>query len=245
MRAVNLIPPERRTGASVGLGRSQGGAYAVLGSVAVLAVLVFVYGSARHQVKDRKAEAAKLSAEAQQVQTNAGALSRYNGLIAQSNARTVAVEQLMDSRFDWAHAIHELGRVLPKQVSIASLTGTVGGEQGTQATPEEGSVASATPPGSVPTFTLTGCAGSQEVVAQLLERLRLIEGVKEATLGSSVASSSGSSGGSGTCPGTDPTFSVTITFEPLPATTPKTTANVSDTAASAAGPSETATGSSK
>jgi len=245
VRAVNLIPPERRSGASVGLGRSQGGAYAVLGLVAVLALLVFAYGSASHQEKSRKAQAAKLSAEAQQVQTNAGTLSRYNGLIAQSTARTVAVEQLMDSRFDWAHAFHELGRVLPKQVSIASLTGTVGGEQGSQATPEEGSVASATPPGSIPTFTLTGCAASQEVVAQLLERLRLIEGVKEATLNSSVASSPGSSSGSGTCPGTDPTFSVTVAFEPLPATTPKTTANVSDTAASAAKSSETATGSSK
>ena len=38
-------------------------------------------------------------------------------------------------------------------------------------------VTSATPPGSVPTFTLSGCATSQTEVAQTLNRLRLMDGV--------------------------------------------------------------------
>ncbi len=46
-------------------------------------------------------------------------------------------------------------------------------------------VTSATPPGSVPTFTLSGCATSQSEVAQTLDRLRLIDGVSEVTLQSS------------------------------------------------------------
>ena len=53
MRAVNLIPAEQRGGASVGAGRSQGAAYAVLGLVAGLAVMVVLYGIARHQVTSR------------------------------------------------------------------------------------------------------------------------------------------------------------------------------------------------
>jgi Tfp pilus assembly protein PilN len=229
VRAVNLIPPERRTGVSVGLGRSGGGVYGVLALVAALALLVFLYGSARHQIKSKQAQAQKLTAETAQAQSEAGTLAKYNGLIAESQARTQAVEQLVDARFDWAHAFHELGRVLPKQASIASLTGAVGSEKGSAANAASaGTGSSATPAGSIPTFTLTGCAGSQTAVAQLLERLRLIDGVKEATLQSSV--SSGAGGSAGACPG--PTFSVTVTFEPLPAVAPKTTNAVSDTTGS-------------
>jgi Tfp pilus assembly protein PilN len=249
VRAINLIPAERRTGGSVGLGRSGGGAYVLLGLVAVLALLVFLYSSASRQVKSRNAQAAKITAEAERAQSYAGQLSRYNGLIAESQARTRTVEELMDQRFDWAHAFHELGRVLPKQVSIASLTGTIGAEQGAsgKAASTEGG-GSATPAGSVPTFTLTGCAGSQTVVAEMLERVRLIDGVKEATLGSSETSTNGSSSGPGTgaCPKSAPTFNATITFEPLPPAAPKATTPVSDTSsAAAAGTPETSSGSSK
>jgi len=231
VRAVNLIPPERRTGASVGLGRSGGGAYGVLALVAALALLVFLYGSARHQIKSKHAQAQKLTAEATQAESEAGNLAKYNGLIAESQARTEAVEKLVDTRFDWAHAYHELGRVLPKQVSIAALTGTVGSEKGSAAsTASTATASSATPPGSIPTFTITGCARSQTVVAQMLERLRLIDGVKEVTLQNSVSSGAGASATAGACPG--PTFSATVAFEPLPTVAPKTTTTVSDTTGS-------------
>ncbi len=46
-------------------------------------------------------------------------------------------------------------------------------------------MSSATPAGSVPTFTLAGCATSQAMVALTLTRLRLIDGVSEVTLQSS------------------------------------------------------------
>ncbi len=76
---------------------------------------------------------------------------------------------LVDSRFDWAHVLHEFGRVLPAQASISSLSGTVGSTRRgrelelrqLQPPPRAPTVTSATPPGSVPTFTLTGCATSQ------------------------------------------------------------------------------------
>ena len=77
-------------------------------------------------------------------------------------------------------------------------------------------VTSATPPGSVPTFTLSGCATSQPTVALTLERLRLMDGVKEVTLQSSTAGSGGTSAASGGCPGRDPAFTALVTFDPLP-----------------------------
>jgi len=69
----------------------------------------------------------------------------------------------------------------------------------------------------VPTFTVTGCAVSQPAVAQLLERLRLIDGVSEVQLVSSATSAAGGQGSStGGCPGNDPAYTVQVSFEALP-----------------------------
>ena len=54
MRAVNLIPAEQRGGAGAAAGRSEGGAYAVLGLLGGLALLALLYGSARHQISSRR-----------------------------------------------------------------------------------------------------------------------------------------------------------------------------------------------
>jgi hypothetical protein len=260
MRAVNLIPAEQRSGASVGAGRSEGGAYAVLGAVAGIAVLTFLYGSAHHDVGNREKQVASLTEQAQRAQTAAQQLAPYTSFVALQQQREQAYTTLVNSRFDWAHAFHELGRVLPVQTSISSITGTIGAGTSTApapapapaATPAPASssttsssptsssaavaasaasasastpVASATPAGSVPTFTLSGCATSQPVVAQTLQRLRLMDGVSDVKLSSSSVGGSGGAGGSSTagCPVTGPTFSVTVTFDGLPASTGSST----------------------
>jgi hypothetical protein len=138
--------------------------------------------------------------------------------------RVQAVSELAQSRFDWAYAFHELGRVLPKDASITSLNGTVGSAGGSTSSSSSGATASATvtsatPPGSVPAFTLSGCATSQAEVAQTLNRLRLMNGVSSVTLQSSTkaSGSSGGGGGSGGCSSADPAFNVSIDYDPLPA----------------------------
>jgi Tfp pilus assembly protein PilN len=221
MRAVNLIPAEQRSGASVGVGRSEGGAYAVLVLAVGLAVMALLYGSARREIASRSAQAASVAAKAQQATAEAASLAPYTSFIALREQRKQAVDTLVDSRFDWAHAFHEFGRVLPVQVSITSLSGTVGSATATSGAASSASSSStpgsATPPGSVPTFTIGGCATSQSAVALTLERLRLIDGVSEVTLQNSTSSSTGGGGGSGgTCPPHDPTFTALITFDPLP-----------------------------
>ncbi|MGO9763995.1 MAG: hypothetical protein ACLP1Q_22320 [Solirubrobacteraceae bacterium] len=214
MRAVNLIPSEQRSGAPVGAGRSQGGAYAVLVLIGGLALMAFLYGQSEHQVTSRRAQAASLAAEAQQAQAEAERLAPYTSFIAQREQRVQAVDALVDSRFDWAHVLHEFGRVLPSQASISSLNGSIGGASSTGAKVAVG---------VVPTFTLTGCATSQPEVALTLERLQLIDGVKEVTLqGSTSGSASASSGsgasaaGGGGCSGRDASFSATVVFDALP-----------------------------
>jgi hypothetical protein len=216
----------------------------VLAVLAGLAILAVLYGIAGHQISSRRAQVASLSAQAARAKATAAQLAPYTSFQALREQRMQAVAQLVDSRFDWAHAFHELGRVLPKDASITTLTGTVGtpgkpgsgGSAGSSSPPASASgsssgassagaggatasstaASSATPPGSVPVFLLSGCATSQSEVALMLQRLRLVDGVSEVALQSSTKSAGGGSGEAG-CPAHDPAFSVQITFAALPA----------------------------
>lgn len=222
MRAVNLIPVDQRSGAAVGLGRSQGGAYALLAVIGVLALFGVLYGKASHDISSRRTQIAGLTAQASQASSDAVSLAAYETLNATRERRLKAVEELTDSRFDWARAMHEFGSVLPAHVTVTALSGTIAGSAAPAApaagsTSTASSVTSATPPGSVPSFSLTGCTRNQEEVAQTLERLRVIQGAKEVTLTSSTAASaaSGSAAAGEGCHGT--VFTASVVFAPLPA----------------------------
>jgi len=262
MRAFNLIPADERSGASLNGGKSGGSAFVVLGLLGVLAIFALLYGHASRQISSQTAEIATLNTQAQAAQAQAARLAPYVSFMTMHEQRVQAVDQLVDSRFDWAHAFHELGRVLPPEdVALTSLNGTIGSGTGSTAagadtaagasskaaaatgattaaagssTASSTSVASATPPGSVPTFTLSGCATTQAMVALTLERLRLIDGVSEVTLQSSTqtpkSGSGGGSSGSGSCKG--PVFAMQITFDPLP--------SASATSSPSTAPTETA-----
>lgn len=268
MRAVNLIPADQRSGGSLGAGRSGGAAYAILGTFAGVALMALLYGIAHHEYNSRQKEAVTLSAKAQAAQAQVGALTPYTSFVAMRKQRAAAVEELVNSRFDWAHNLHELARVLPTNASISSLSGAIGGTGGSASAPapapgstsagstsgsgsssgagttgSSGSsstpassagastttgagvtpaagvaVTSATPAGSVPTFTIQGCAESQAVVAKTIDRLRLIDGVASVTLQSSTASSlaTGGGAGSGQCPSHNPAYQLQVIFQALP-----------------------------
>ena len=231
MKAVNLVPTDERGGPSITAGRSGGAVYVALGLLGVLAVFALLYGLAAHQISSRKGEVATLTAKGQRAQARAAALAPYTSFAAMREQRVQAVETLVNSRFDWAHAFHELGRVLPSNVSLTSLNGTVGSAStpgaatsstATATATASSTVTSATPPGSVPIFTIAGCTTSQATVALTLDRLRLIDGVSEVTLQSSTKSSSvgGGGGGGGASAsgagGCEVAFNVTVTFDALP-----------------------------
>jgi hypothetical protein len=243
VKAVNLIPVDQRGGAGPAAGRSQGGAYAVPVLLAGLGILTLFYGTARHEIAARRAQSVALAAQTAQAQARATELTPYTTFVKLQEERVQAVTALAASRFDWSYAFHELGRVLPRYASISSFSGTVGAAGSTTSTSSSSSTAkastvtSATPPGSLPVFVITGCAISQAEVAQTLSRLRLIDGVSEVALQSSTKPVGSVTSGGGGCPGTDPTFDMTITFNPLPAapsggstaaTATTTTANASN-----------------
>jgi Tfp pilus assembly protein PilN len=229
MKAVNLIPSEQRSGGAVAT-RSGGAAYFVLGLLGGLALLALLYGLSHHQLASRRAEAATLSARAQQVEAQAAQLAPYAAFMSTREQRLQSIAQLIGGRFDWSNAMGELSRVLPSHVALTALQGTVGAASTASTPTSSGTVSSATPPGATPSVTLSGCAASQSVVAQTLVRLRLIAGVSNVALQSSTkASTSGGGSSGGSCPGDYPVFSVQVSFEPLPTpTAPSTAALTSD-----------------
>jgi Tfp pilus assembly protein PilN len=258
MRAVNLIPGEERASTGMDAGRAGGGVYAVFAMLGGLAIMALLYGLSAHQISSRKAQVATLNARAQQAQARAAALAPYTSFAAIREQRTQDVAALVNSRFDWAQAFHELGRVLPTNVSLTSLDGQISstsvssaGAVSAASSSSSGSpsasgaseaassaVSSSTPPGSVPSFTLTGCTTSQAAVAVMLDRLRLIHGAEEVTLQSATKSESG--GGGGGCEaGGDVTFAATVTFAALPSVPASGPAAKSAFAATGGGASST------
>jgi Tfp pilus assembly protein PilN len=230
VRAVNLIPAEQRVHTGGLANRSEGVAHIVLGTIAALAVLALLYGSASHQVSSKESEASRLEEQAQTAQQQASGLAQYKSFVALRDAREQAIVGLINSRFDWAHSLNEIGRVLPPGSTVNSLQGAAGttGKTGSSSSSSSssakasaGTVASATPAGTTPTLTITGCATSQSTVALLLNRLRLMDGVSNVELHSSVKTVSTSSGTPNTfsatsCPSHDPLYQVQVTFAPLP-----------------------------
>ena len=245
MKAVNLIPAEQRKGAGGTAGRSDGAAFVILGLLGGLVVLALVYGISHSQISSRRAQAARLSAQAQTASAQASALAPYSSFITLRNQRVSTVQQLAASRFDWAHAFHELGRVLPNDVSLSTVTGSMAGSTASgpaaPAAPaaagapgSASSVTSATPPGSTPSLAITGCTVSQSEVAFTLARLRLMDGVGSVSLQSSTeASSTGTPTSGPSCP---VAFQVTVTYNALP-TVSTPTSNASAPALSTSSPS--------
>jgi len=232
MRAVNLIPGDQRKGAGSIAGRSGGAALIVLAMIVGVAILAAMYGGAARQISKETGEVAKIEAQTVQARARTGRLTPYTSFVSMAEQRTKTVAQLVQARFDWSHTLHELGRVLPSGTALEALAGTVGTPSAASSSASAGATpVSSTPPGSVPSIALTGCATSQAEVAQTLQRLKLIDGVTDVHLQSSTESGAAAVGGSGGgCPAKDPTFSITVTFAglpstPVPSVAPTTTAS--------------------
>jgi type II secretory pathway pseudopilin PulG len=225
MRAVNLIPADQRESASFLTGRSNGAALGIVVLVAGLALMAFLYGSAKHSESSSRSELAQLQAQLSAARTQAGRAAPYTNFISMANQRVQYFSQLVASRFDWSHAFNELGRVLPKDATLTSLHGQVGASasspsssSSSSSTTSAATPTSATPAGSTPSFSLGGCATSQSEVAQALQRLRLMDGVAAVELLSSSkgGSSSGAASPAGSCPSSAAVFNVDVTFAGLP-----------------------------
>jgi Tfp pilus assembly protein PilN len=222
MRAVNLIPTDQQRGAGGAAGKSGGGAYILLGALALIVVLTASYVVAGKSVTDKKTKLADLTQQATAAEAKSASLTSYTRFQSIRAKRVETVSQLAASRFDWAHALREVARVLPENAWLTSLTATTSPSVGVVGA-GGGGLRSAL---AVPAIQLQGCTTSQASVAKLIARLRLVDGVQrvsledstkgqESTTTGTVVGDTGANG-SGDCRGGHakfPIFNVDVFFE--------------------------------
>jgi len=141
---------------------------------------------------------------ARSAEARASTSAPYQSFATLAKERMATVTALSDTRFDWAHALGEIGRVLPADVWLSTLDGASGS---TAAAPTP--TTSAAP---APTFDITGCTHSQERVALLMARLRTIDRVRKVVLKSSTKPDTSSKEGCPAGADSDPSFAMTISF---------------------------------
>ena len=215
MRAVNLIPPDVAGG-----GRSSGGPLLLIGALAALLALVTVHVLTGNTISERKSELASVHRQLVVAQAVADATRPYRDFAALAQARVETVRQLGSARFDWHRTFADLSTVIPDDVWLTSLTGTVttgvsvaGGESG-----GAGALRSAIPN---PAIELSGCTVGHESVVRLISRLRLLRTVERVSL----ADSSKDGGGECQHGHTDlPAFHLVVFFAPIPVVQPPVTA---------------------
>jgi len=200
VRAVDLTPPEQRRTGPGGPSRSGGAVYVLLGLLAVLVVVASAVAITNRQIADREAAAARVTAEAEAAERRAAALAPYEEFSRLAAERVRTVTQLADSRFDWAHTLAEISRLVPADVRLASLTGSVRpgvSVEGGASNPMRAALPN-------PAVELVGCADSHEGVARYITRLRAMDGVRRVSISESARASGGNaSGGGGSAGGTD------------------------------------------
>lgn len=195
MKAVNLVPAERRRG-GVGAGRSGGLVYALLAGLAVLVLGVGGYVLAGNGVAQRKSELARVTREVSSAQAQLAATRPYNSFSALRLARVTTITQLTNSRFSWRTALDQLSRVLPGNVWLTSVVGTVQPGVNVQGASGGGGTSTIRTTQPVPALELMGCTTSQSEVSRLMSQLRLMDGVSRVSLASSDKTDAATGGGS-------------------------------------------------
>ena len=202
MKAVNLIPADLRR-ASGTAGATGPAVYVLLGVLTVAVILVAAWAVVGRSVKQTQADLDRVRAEAATAEQRAGQLKPYAQFRETRLKRVETVTSLSRSRFNWPFALREVSRVLPSDVWLTGVTGTVApGVQLEDA--GGGATAQLRNQLASPALELSGCSTDQESVAKYLARLRSVQGVTRVTLAQSekldVASNSGGGqSGGGDC----------------------------------------------
>jgi hypothetical protein len=220
MKAVNLIPADERRGAGGVAGRTGGGAYVLIGALVLVVCMLAAYATTTRSVNDQKARLADVEQNAAASEAKAAALAPYTAFAALRTARVATVKSIADSRFDWAHAMHELGRTLPENITLTALTGTVS----TSSSVAGGAGVALRAAYDVPAIALAGCAPGQGAIPPMLAGLRQVDGVRRVALQQSIKGANGATAGPAGSTATQTrtpdcrrSFQAVIFFDPKPA----------------------------
>jgi Tfp pilus assembly protein PilN len=215
MRAVNLIPAESR-------GRSGSGApstgmqlptYVLLGMLAAAVVLVTIYVLASNTITTRTADLSNLKTQVATEQAEANQLGQFTKFSQLAQTRVSTVRSIADARFDWNQALSDLAKVVPANTTLQAVNGSVVPGAGTGGSGGGGGSLRADESG--PAFELSGCTDSQDDVARLMSRLRLIDSVTRVTFNDLAEPTTTTTGGGAQGCGSGPTFDLLVFFQPV------------------------------
>jgi type II secretory pathway pseudopilin PulG len=208
MKAVNLIPGDQRRATPTG--SQAGGAYVVLGVLAVLLVMAVAYVLTSNGVNDKTSKAEQAGQQADALEAQASQLNAYTDFASIKEQRLAAVATAAKTRFDWERLMREVSRVMPKGSWLQTTQASV--------TPDSATAAAVTPtPAAAPTgpqATFVGCTPKQSEVAKILVRLRAMHRVTDVELNQSLREQAVSDVTVDSC-GRLYKFDVTVTFAPL------------------------------
>ena len=184
MRAVNLLPADLRgsvkASAPVTSAPEAGGgsgAYIALGALGLCAVALAGYVLTTNEIKQSQADLDQLTARSAAITQEVNALKPYADFQATAQERIATVRDLASTRFDWEHALRDMARAIPSNVTVKKLSGSVSADAGSDS-PLRGAI-------TAPAITIDGCTRDQESVAVMMSRLRTVSGVTRVSLAKS------------------------------------------------------------
>src|SRR5450756_2122691 len=200
MKRIDLLPPEQRVKAS----RERGLLWAILILVAIVVALGLVYVWQNGQVTDKQVELDGLTAEMSAVQQQALALRPYAEIQTTRTAMTQAAKGIYDSRVPWSTILQEVSLVIPENVRLQSLSGTV------PATMLPGPAVPPAPAAAATTdLTFTGTSYTHTDVAEFMTRLSNVQ-----LTSSTGAAATGATDTTATAVTPTVTFTVTASLRP-------------------------------
>jgi len=184
MRAVNLLPPDRAAARAGGQPASTKTLLVAFGAVGALIV-----GGLSITVWTSNSSVSSSSKQLASLQTQILSIPTTTAPTGTTGSRQGDVVGLSNGRLAWDEFLTDLSKVMPEDVWIQSLAGTIPGSaanlaaaQAAAAAPIPGSstttttTTTSTPAATaaVSTFTVTGFTYSQPSVARMLRRLELV-----------------------------------------------------------------------
>jgi Tfp pilus assembly protein PilN len=180
MRPVNLIPKDERRGDRAAM-RTGIASYVLLGALVMAVLAVAVLALTSKQISDHESEIAQLQVQEQAAVAKAQSLQSFTTFRAAQEARSGTITSLAQSRFDWQRVLNEFSRVIPSDVWLIKLAGTVD----PTVTVTDGPDLQTRDAATGPALEMVGCASSQDAVAGLIANLQEIDGVTRVGLESS------------------------------------------------------------
>jgi Tfp pilus assembly protein PilN len=199
VRPVNLIPSDQRRGAarSAGADTTPVGIYALFGVLAVALLCVIALVLTTNNINKKTEELSKVQVQEQGAKQVADALRPYGTFAQIQQARNLEIAALVSNRFNWERALRQLSHVIPEDVWLLNLSGTVSPEIDVEDAGGGGDVTNLRQKANAPAFAMTGCTYSQHAVARMLTRMQNLDDVTDVQLAKSARKDEQEQGGGG------------------------------------------------